>query len=305
MREGSVVSELPWRDGVVTLAQVAKEGFGAGTVSHWVRRGLVWRAAPAVIGRGPAPEGRAAEVPRILAHLLRRPAFHAAQDSALALHGLPLLGSAGVRLAGPTSWTRHRAGATLHPAGSVPVGVVPAGYSTAWPASSVAQAVADLARRPGVSLEEALVPLDAALHRDLVSPEQVLASAPSGVRGVGRLRQVVRWADAGAESPGETLTRMALVRAGFTVRSQVWFRLTSGDVRVDLYLPQEGVVVEFDGAVKYDGVDGRSALVREKVREDGLRALGHGIVRVVWRDVRRPDAVAELRRRVESASRRR
>lgn len=42
------------------------------------------------------------------------------------------------------------------------------------------------------------------------------------------------------------------------------------------------LVIEFDGAVKYEGAQGREALVAEKNREDELRQLGYGIVRLVW-----------------------
>jgi len=51
-------------------------------------------------------------------------------------------------------------------------------------------------------------------------------------------------------------------------------------------------VVEFDGAVKYAGADGRAALVAEKLREDRLRALGYEVVRIVWSDLARPDIIA-------------
>ena len=51
------------------------------------------------------------------------------------------------------------------------------------------------------------------------------------------------------------------------------------------------VIVEFDGAVKYDGATGREALVSEKVREDALRALGYRIVRIMWADLNDPAAI--------------
>ncbi|MDQ5839792.1 MAG: hypothetical protein M3537_01290, partial [Chloroflexota bacterium] len=51
------------------------------------------------------------------------------------------------------------------------------------------------------------------------------------------------------------------------------------------------LVVEFDGAVKYEGAQGREALVAEKKREDLLRQLGHGIVRLVWSDLAVPARV--------------
>ena len=52
--------------------------------------------------------------------------------------------------------------------------------------------------------------------------------------------------------------------------------------------------VEFDGAVKYSGADGRQALVDEKHREDELRRLGYRVVRLTWRDLADPERVARL-----------
>jgi very-short-patch-repair endonuclease len=60
--------------------------------------------------------------------------------------------------------------------------------------------------------------------------------------------------------------------------------------RVDLMV-REVLVVEFDGAVKYEGAQGREALVAEKKREDLLRQLGFGIVRLVWSDLADPSRV--------------
>ena len=51
--------------------------------------------------------------------------------------------------------------------------------------------------------------------------------------------------------------------------------------RVD-FVVGERVVVEFDGLVKYEGPQGRSALAREKAREDRLRAAGYLVLRLVW-----------------------
>ncbi|MHB1475206.1 MAG: PDDEXK family nuclease, partial [Dermatophilaceae bacterium] len=64
--------------------------------------------------------------------------------------------------------------------------------------------------------------------------------------------------------------------------------------RVDFLLGSSPVVIEFDGKIKYDGVDGKQALVDEKVREDRLRALGYEIVRLTWADLARQGRVKAL-----------
>jgi hypothetical protein len=65
-------------------------------------------------------------------------------------------------------------------------------------------------------------------------------------------------------------------------------------VQVHPPLPESGVVVEYDGAVKYEGADGREALVREKRREDAIRAAGHPVVRLSWPDLERPTRARAL-----------
>ena len=88
--------------------------------------------------------------------------------------------------------------------------------------------------------------------------------------------------------PRSPWAAVAMVR----VRSQMEVRRRGGRVvaRVD-FLVGDRVVVEFDGMVKYEGLDGRRALAAEKEREDLLRALGFVVIRVVWADLERPDLV--------------
>lgn len=64
--------------------------------------------------------------------------------------------------------------------------------------------------------------------------------------------------------------------------------------RVDFLLGRSPVVIEFDGKIKYDGVNGKQALVDEKAREDRLRALGYEIVRLTWADLARPARVKAM-----------
>ncbi|NLG23242.1 MAG: type IV toxin-antitoxin system AbiEi family antitoxin domain-containing protein [Actinomycetales bacterium] len=111
-------------------------------------------------------------------------------------------------------------------------------------------------------------------------------------------RQAVRLADGLAESPGETRLRLILVELGITFIAQHWVHIegTTIHYRVDFYLPDLGVILEYDGQVKYGqaaqrrdnvpgeggtGADaGRTALVNEKAREDDLRREGFGVGRV-------------------------
>ena len=53
-------------------------------------------------------------------------------------------------------------------------------------------------------------------------------------------------------------------------------------------------MIEFDGAVKYEGADGRAELIREKHREDAIRAAGLQVVRLTWPDLDQPARVRTL-----------
>jgi hypothetical protein len=164
------------------------------------------------------------------------------------------------------------------------------------PVCSPAAAVLQVADWHG--LHAGMVAAEAALHRGLCSIEDVRRALRVVRLGRGRAHadHVVRLAGAASESPGETLTRLLLFGLGVeTPMQQVPVALPGGGVaRVDFLLPDLGVVVEFDGAVKYEGAAGREALVREKRREDGLRATGLEVVRLTWPDMQRPLHVAAV-----------
>ncbi|WP_299440817.1 type IV toxin-antitoxin system AbiEi family antitoxin domain-containing protein [uncultured Phycicoccus sp.] len=249
--------------------------------------GEAWAAA--------TPEQRLAL--RTRAILATRGADVASHQAALAMQGLPLYGVDLVTVDVLTRTRRVRLAAGLRTHPSRPGGehVVADGYRCV----PVAVAIAQVTMRDG--LMAGLVPLDAALHRHRCSPGEVrsaLDERATTARLRARRDALLRLADGASESVGETLTRLALVDAGLPVRSQVEVRDPAGRFvgRVDL-LVGDRVVVEFDGAVKYAGAEGREALVREKRREDALRALGYLVVRVTWADLERPGAVVALVRR--------
>lgn len=105
-----------------------------------------------------------------------------------------------------------------------------------------------------------------------------------------------------AESPGESWCRLELHRAGMpSPLEQMVVRDEYGRfvARVDFAWPALGIILEFDGRVKYEKDGGRAAF-KEKRREDRLRTLGWVIVRCIWSDLRRFDSVAgELRRALD------
>lgn len=227
----------------------------------------------------------------------------ASHQSALALHGLPLvdLPLDVVDVIADVRRTRSAKGLRMHPRTGTGE-VVADGYRCVPVAIALAQVVVTSGVRAG------LVPVDAALHSGLTSREDVgaaLADLAAGPARARRAETVLAGCSALSESPGETLTRLFLVDAGFEVRAQVPVADEDGAVgRVDLLVGGR-VVVEFDGVVKYGGAGGREALVAEKRREDRLRALGYAVVRVTWSDLARPElVVARVRRAMAGLSRR-
>lgn len=265
------------------------------TAGHLVRvaRGAYVEAR---LLRGATPQTE--HLVRTLAVVLsRRGTLAASHLSAALVHGLPVLrvemGPIRVVHTSRQVATRRHDAFTVHPCpgrewlthvGGVPV-VVPA------------LAVMGTAMASG--LRSGLMAADAALRRDQTTSEELADWLPRLRHhpGVARARQVVELADRRAESPGESLLRWILLRLGHRVIPQFVIVDERGFVaRVDFYLPDLRVVVEFDGRVKYEGHDGKDALAAEKARERRIGRQGYGVARVVWADLFQPARVeAEIR----------
>jgi hypothetical protein len=150
----------------------------------------------------------------------------------------------------------------------------------------------DLARRKG--LTTAVVRLDALMHAGEVKAADVelLADRHRGARGLVQLRRVLHLADAGAESPYETKTRLVLVGGGLP-RPQTQIEVLNdwGAVlaRVDMGWEEWKVGVEFDGAQHWTDPAQRT---RDIDRLAELEARGWTIIRVSADMLRhRPHAV--------------
>lgn len=133
----------------------------------------------------------------------------------------------------------------------------------------------------------AVATMDAVAWRN---PSALTSMADFGRRwprlvGAGRARRAVSLARAGAQSPLESLSRVRLVRAGLpepTLQAPIYD--SSGLIgRADMLFDALGVVGEADGRGKYDT---RDDLLREKRREDRIRAEGYGVVRWDWAQAR-------------------
>lgn len=124
--------------------------------------------------------------------------------------------------------------------------------------------------------------------------------------------RVIDLMDGRSESIGETRSRL-LMRAARLPIPVLQFEVfhPSGRLagRCDLALPEHGLLIEFDGKIKYhryrrEGETIEEMVLREKEREDELRELtGWKLIRLVWADLHRPEATAErIRQQIKKSA---
>lgn len=204
---------------------------------------------------------------------------------------------------------RREAGVIQH-RGRLPDG--PRHLAGGLPVTPPARAFAEALTLEGVGVEQGVVMANALLHRGVVTKAEL----------AGALNEVTRWpgstprhtvmplTDPRIASVGESRSVVFFVRHGLGMpQLQVEVRDGSGRLlgRVDFYLPDLGVFVEFDGLAKYDvhrrpGESVADAVLREKQRDDLIyRATGIPMFHMGWSDLRQPDRLeAEIRARRRS-----
>lgn len=138
----------------------------------------------------------------------------------------------------------------------------------------------------------ALVIADAALHAG-TSREACLelVNQMVGRRGVVVARAVLDLADDGAESPGESLARFVVLRAGLPrPTTQVRVETHLGTFWSDFGWPEWHVLAEYDGRAKYEANGPASAaVIEEKRRQDAIEEAGHRVLRITKGDLSAPD----------------
>lgn len=152
--------------------------------------------------------------------------------------------------------------------------------------------------------EAGLIVVESALHQRLVTMKDLEAHRRlrANCAGARRTDLVLRLAGSSSESVAETRTKHLLWRSGVPAPVQQYaiHDATGRFVAVvDFAWPELGVVLEFDGKLKYErylkpGESPGDAVFREKVREDRLRAAGWRVVRITWKDLSDPERVAGL-----------
>jgi hypothetical protein len=204
----------------------------------------------------------------------------AAQILGLAVLGRVPAGIAITRLPGSGSRT-GRAGVRVHNA-ALPTAQI--GRCDGVPVTTAARTVLDLARCS--SLRAGVVAADSALHRKRTTGQELQAVLGACRRwpGVQRAAEVVAFADALAESPLESIARVAFRDCGLPPPQLQALLGAGGQViaRVDFYWERFRTVAEADGELKYDN---RFAATHQLRRDADLRDAGFEIVHFGWRDI--------------------
>lgn len=280
--------------GVLGSRQLTQLGIAPDEVGRWIATGELVRVRRGAFVNAtiwePADRDERYRLTVAAAMRSRGADEMASHHSALALHRLPLwhVDRDLVVLSGDVQETTTGAGVRMMPLRALVdrVGV------DGLPTMAVADAVVAAA---SVNVESGVVAGDAAVHDGRCSVADLLAAGSRlrrGLRGKARLRAALAHIDGSSESPGESRTRLVLSALGLPLESQAVVHDEVGDFvgRVD-FLVAGRVVIEFDGAMKYRGIEGPAIVVAEKRREDRLRELGYEVVRLTWDDLARPERV--------------
>ena len=160
------------------------------------------------------------------------------------------------------------------------------------------------------SFQSTVVMLDDALHRKAVTVADLdlqLDRSP-GRHGRARAVRAFAFADARCESVGESRSRVGMHLAGVPAPElQSEIRRSDGSLVARVDFRWGNVVGEFDGVSKYGrwlrpGETAADAVVREKIREDALRAMGFIVIRWTWKDLEDPAFYRRLLAVLEQAA---
>lgn len=237
--------------------------------SHWARHELRARAVAGTLCQPGSP-------------------YALSHHSALAIHGIGVYDVDDRVHLVRTDGHRGRSGDVVH----VHPPVLPSWVGEADGMPAVVPELACLQVAAAFGVVAGLVSTDAALRSGSFDRARLEAARPSvvGPRSP-RTDLVLEHATDQSDSGGETRCRWVMHCVGLPSPAlQVPVHDAVGDLVgvVDFLFRQHWTIVEFDGALKYDG---RDDVVAEKRREDRLRELGFEVVRITWADLAHPERV--------------
>lgn len=150
--------------------------------------------------------------------------------------------------------------------------------------TTVARTVVDLARSS--SFRGGVVVADSALRARLTTKKELreVVAACRRWRGIVQARRVVDFADGRAESPLESISRVALDEAGLPAPDlQVWVGNEFTAVgRADFFWARYHTIAEADGAAKYAS---QARAMTQLRRDTELREAGFEVVHFGWQEI--------------------
>jgi hypothetical protein len=181
-------------------------------------------------------------------------------------------------------------------------------------AISPARAVWEVACRS--NFDSGVVTADSALHNrpDLIDGIEEMQDRFAYFPGSRQGRITIKFADARAESPGESITRTLCHRFGIP-KPALQHPVHDSTGRLvgvsDFYWEDHRHLGEFDGKIKYERLlrpneNPADSVFREKRREDDMRAVGYGMSRFTWADLmpgNAPRSMARLAQALEQSRR--
>lgn len=214
---------------------------------------------------------------------LSRPGAVISHRSAALAHGIDLIGDTAVVSITARPDRHRRSAANVH-VYTTPLPTAHVTWRHGLPVTTPARTVIDLART--LPLAEGVAAADSAIHKRLTSKRElraVLVAAPRR-RGNALAAAVVELADGRAESPLESIARVAFRNCGLPPPDlQVWLPPYQERIaRVDFYWEEYKTVAEVDGAMKYEDPARAKAQLR---RDKKLREAGYEIVHFDWREI--------------------
>ncbi|MBB2991221.1 hypothetical protein FHR72_002705 [Mycolicibacterium iranicum] len=201
--------------------------------------------------------------------------------TAAAMYGFDMEGSTDLHVLNPPGCAlRDADGLVVHRRDGAPLVVVDGRRATApaWTAVEVARSL----RRP-----RALATLDAALRsRTCTRPDLWRAALEQkGRRGIVAVRNLLPPTDARAESPGESMARLAMLDGGLPA-PELQYEVVDGNGelrRLDFAWPDLGVAAEYDGVDWHSDPD---AMQRDRRRNVALMVVGLTVIPIVAGDLK-------------------
>jgi hypothetical protein len=280
--------------GITTTVELLAAGFTNARIEVLLKRGVLTRVCRGVYARsGQVAElmGKNERAERLLsvaaAVAVAGPQAVASHEDAAIVHGLALLDRLRAGIVAVSRPPQAPGSRTGRPGVSVHEVTLPSHHVVVRdriPVTSVARTVIDLART--LPFKSGVVVADSALHGFLTGQPELVNMIRDCSRwpGIEKARRVVDFSNPLAESPFESIARVAFRDGGLPPPMlQVYItEFARAIARVDFLWDQHSTIAEADGAVKY--ADPERA--RQQLRRDAdLRRAGYEVVHFTWHDL--------------------